>query len=178
MMLDVKLLDTFGFFRGVDHSQREAIARCGEVLQSPSETTVFRKGDPADTLYGLLEGEVELTLVFEDRLLKPDIRYEEADRSRIEVLQKPVRVARVTPGQVFGWSALLRNQPRSLTAATVQDCRLIVLNGDCLHEVFEKDAALGYTLCRRLSEITHKRLRERTEKLVEAWMEAFGGDMA
>lgn len=177
-MLDMKLLEVFGFFDGVDKTQREAIARCGEALQSPAETTMFRKGDPADFLYGLLEGEVELTLVFEDRLLKPDIRYEEADRSRIEILQKPVRVAVVRPGNVFGWSALLRKRNRTLTAATREDCRLVALKGDCLRHEFDRDPALGYVLSQRLCEITHKRLQERTDKLVEAWMEAFGEDMA
>lgn len=177
-MLDTKLLDTFRFFRAISDEQRNAVARCGEALQSLAGTTMFRRGESADFLYGLLEGEVELTLVFEDRLLKPDIRYEEADRSRIEIFQKPVRVAVARAGNVFGWSALLRNRERTLTAVTRQDCRLIALKGTCLLEEFDKDPSLGFSLSQRLCEITHKQLQERTDKLVEAWTEAFGEDMA
>ena len=42
----------------------------------------------ATALYGLLEGEVELSILFRDRVLKAEVRYEEYVHKREEIIEK------------------------------------------------------------------------------------------
>jgi hypothetical protein len=39
--------------------------------------------------------------------------------------------------------------------------------------MFEQDNALGYVIMNKMSDIISKRLKKRTEKLIETWVEAF-----
>ena len=39
--------------------------------------------------------------------------------------------------------------------------------------MFEEDPALGYVIMKKMSDIISKRLKKRTEKLIETWVEAF-----
>jgi hypothetical protein len=43
-----------------------------------------------------------------------------------------------------------------------------------LNGMITKDPTLGYLIFRRLAEIIAKRLNARTDRLLEAWVEAFG----
>jgi hypothetical protein len=39
--------------------------------------------------------------------------------------------------------------------------------------MFDADHTMGYLLMRRMADIISKRLKNRTEKLIETWVEAF-----
>jgi CRP-like cAMP-binding protein len=82
-------------------------------------------------------------------------------------------VAFVTPGKIFGWSALVSSRIRTVTAQCAQASTLIALPADGLRDLFAKDPTLGYLLMSRLCDIVAQRLKNRTEKLIEAWGEAF-----
>jgi hypothetical protein len=42
--------------------------------------------------------------------------------------------------------------------------------------MFDQDHHLGFVLMKKLSDIIAKRLKVRTDKLIETWVEAFDGD--
>lgn len=64
---------------------------------------IFAEGDPGDTMYAVLEGEIEL-------------------RTRERLLEV------VGPGGVFGELALIDTKPRSATAISVTDGRLVPID--------------------------------------------------
>ena len=175
-MLDKILLSQLTFFSDIADDRLDAIAQQGELIDFNTGDFIFRIGDSSEHLYGLVKGEVELSLVFEDKVLKADIRYEEENLSRFEVLEKPITVAIVEPGKIFGWSALVSKRERTLTAQCRESSQVMALPGDDLKALFEKDPRLGYIFMTRLSDIISSRLQERTEKLIEAWVEAFDLD--
>ncbi len=175
-MLDKNLLSKFRFFSDIAEDRLLAIAQQGERLDFKAGDIIFQIGDSSGNFYGLVKGEVELSLVYEDRVLKADIKYEEQNQSRFEVLEKPIKVAVVEPGKIFGWSALVSKRERTLTAKCLESSQVIALPGDALKALFEKDPALGYILMTRLSDIISGRLQDRTDKLIEAWVEAFDMD--
>jgi CRP-like cAMP-binding protein len=175
-MLDKNLLSKFRFFSDIADDRLSAIAQQGELLDFKAGDIIFRIGDSSGNLYGVVKGEVELSLVYEDKVLKADIKYEEENQSRFEVLEKPIKVAGVDPGKIFGWSALVSNRERTLTAICLESSQVIALPGVALKALFEKDPALGYILMTRLSDIISRRLQDRTDKLIEAWVEAFDMD--
>ncbi len=172
-MLDKKLLSKFIFFSGIADDKLAAMAQRGDLLDFKAGDTIFQTGDSSDNLYGVVSGVVELNLVYKDKVLQADIIYEEQNQSRIEILEKPIQVAIVDPGKIFGWSALTRSRKRTITAKCLEDSQVISLPGDGLKALFEKDMELGYILMSRLSDIISHRLQERTDKLIEAWVEAF-----
>jgi len=175
-MPDQNLLSGFKFFSDVDPKTLDVIAQKAEVLDFKSEDVIFRFEEPAEHFYGLLQGEVELSLVFKDKVLKTDIEYEEAIQARMVDKEKLIVVDTVLPGQVFGWASLVGPGKRTVTAMCSEPSRIIALAAADLRSMFEQDHTLGYFIMKRMSAIISKRLKNRTDKLIETWVEAFDVD--
>jgi CRP-like cAMP-binding protein len=172
-MLDKSVLEKFKFFADLTEDRLEEIAKIGELHTFEPGDTIFQIEDASEHLFGVVDGAVEMRLIFEEKILRPVIKYEEVNRSYIEILKKPIQVASVTPGKIFGWSALVSSRIRTVTAQCAQASTLIALPADGLRDLFAKDPTLGYLLMSRLCDIVAQRLKNRTEKLIEAWGEAF-----
>ncbi len=170
------ILAGFSFFSDVDSDTLQAIANKGEILEFKAEDVVFHVDEPATHFYGLLEGEIDLILVYKDKVLKTDIEYEEAIQATMVDQEKEIIVDSVNPGQVFGWASLVGPPKRTVNAECSQNSRVIAIPADALKAMFDKDHTLGYFIMKRLSDIIAKRLRNRTNKLIETWGEAFDID--
>jgi CRP-like cAMP-binding protein len=169
-------LSEFKFFSEVNPDTVESIARKGEIIEYKATDVIFRFDEPATHLYAVIEGEVDLIVVFKDKVLKTEIEYEEAIQSSMVEEEKSIVVDSVLPGQVFGWASLVGAGRRTVTARCAQASRLFVLPAAELKTMFEADKALGYVIMKKLSDIISKRLQKRTEKLIETWVEAFDVD--
>jgi CRP-like cAMP-binding protein len=154
----------------------EAISQQSEILEFKAQDAIFQVDEAASHFYGLLEGQVDLILVFKDRVLKTDVEYEEAIQATIVDEEKKIVVDRVAPGQVFGWASIVGPSKRTVNAECSQYCRVVAIPADGLKALFDKDHTLGYTVMSRMCNIIAKRLRNRTDKLIEAWGEAFDID--
>jgi CRP-like cAMP-binding protein len=169
-------LAEFKFFSDVNPDTVESIARKGEIVEYKAADVIFRFDEPATHLYAVIEGEVDLIVVFKDKVLKTEIEYEEAIQASVVEEEKSIVVDSVLPGQVFGWASLVGAGRRTVTAHCAQASRLFVLPAAELKTMFEADKALGYVIMKKLSDIISKRLQKRTEKLIETWVEAFDVD--
>ena len=167
------LLTGFSFFSDIDSKTLETISEKSEVLEFKAGDVIFHHGAPSTHFYGLLEGEVDLILVFKDKVLKTDIEYEEAIQASMVDEEKAIVVDTVLPGQVFGWSSIVGPGKRTVTAECSEASRVISIPADELKAMFDNDHTLGYIVMKRLSDIIAKRLRNRTDKLIETWGEAF-----
>ncbi len=172
-MPEKNLLAGFSFFSDVDPDTLEAITQKGEILEFKAQDIIFHVDEPATHFYGLLEGEVDLILVFKDKVLKTDIEYEEAIQATIVDEEKEIIVDTVVAGQVFGWASIVGSSKRTVNAECSQNSRVIAIPADALKAMFDKDHTLGFTLMNRLCDIIARRLRNRTDKLIETWGEAF-----
>ena len=175
-MTEKNLLVRFKFFSDVQPEKLEKIARKAEILTFKPDDVIFRFDEPAAHLYGVLEGEVGLSVVFKDKVLKTEIEYEEAIQANIVEEEKSIVVDKVQPGQVFGWASLVGPGRRTVTAHCIGAARIIALPASELGAMLEEDNALGYVIMKRMGDIISKRLKKRTEKLIETWVEAFGVD--
>ena len=175
-MTKENLLSGFKFFSAVAPETLETIAQKGEVLDYEPGDVVFHFDEPAAHLYGLLEGEVDLSLVFTDKVLKTEIEYEEAIQTSFVDEEKSIVVDTVREGQVFGWASLVGSGRRTVTAHCTEPSRVILIPAAELKAMFEKDHFLGYVIMEKLSNIISKRLKNRTDKLIETWVEAFDAD--
>ncbi|SME99266.1 voltage-gated potassium channel [Tistlia consotensis] len=88
-------------FAGLDAGRIAAVARLLKPRVVPANQVIVRKGDPADAMFFLMEGEVE-----------------------VEVEPQPVRLK---AGDFFGEIALLRDLHRTATVTALRDCRLLAL---------------------------------------------------
>ena len=175
-MGEKNILSGFAFFSDVDTDTLDAIAQKGEILEFKAQDEIFHVDAPATHFYGLLEGEVDLILIYTDRVLKTDIEYEEAVQATIVDEEKEIFVDSVTPGKVFGWASVVGPSNRTVSAVCSQDSRVFAIPADALKAMLDQDHSLGYVIMNRLCDIIARRLRNRTDKLIEAWGEAFDSD--
>ncbi len=99
------------------------IARIASALRSRSvraKERIYSKGDPADAMYFVASGQVEI------RLPKGAVRFEE--------------------GEFFGEVALLEESDRASTAVALTDCRLMVLDSSDFRELMRIDPDLRKTI--------------------------------
>jgi CRP-like cAMP-binding protein len=172
-MTEKNILAGFKFFSDVPPDKLDKIARLGQILAFRAEEVIFRYEEPAAHLYGVLEGEVGLSLVFKDKVLKTEIEYEQSIQAKMVEEDKSIMVDSVQPGQVFGWASLVGPGRRTVTAHCMKATRVVALPAAELRSMLEEDNALGYVIMKKMSDIISNRLKKRTEKLIETWVEAF-----
>ena len=170
------LLVGFKFFSEVVPESLEMIAQKGDVLEFGPGDVIFHFDEPAEHLYGLLEGELDLSIVFIDKVLKTEIEYEEAIQASLVDEEKSIVIDTVLPNQIFGWASLVGPARRTVTARCTESCKVIAIAAADLNAMFAKDHNLGYVIMKKLADIIAKRLKMRTDKLIETWVEAFDGD--
>ncbi len=175
-MTEKNPLTSFKFFNGVAPDALEKIAQKAEVLELEAEEVVFHHEEPAEHFYGLLAGEVDLSIVFTDRVLKTEIEYEESIQASLVDEEKWIVVDTVYPDQVFGWASLVGPGRRTVTAQCTEASRVIAIPAVELKTMLQDDHSLGYMIMTKLSNIISKRLKSRTDKLIETWVEAFDAD--
>jgi voltage-gated potassium channel len=88
-------------FSGLDATRIAAIARLLKPQIVPQRQVVVRRGEPADAMFFIMEGEVEVEI------------------------EPPVKLGK---GQFFGEVGLLHDTVRNATVAALNECRLLVLD--------------------------------------------------
>lgn len=141
MPAEVTLLEDVAFFKLLDADERRELAAVLDEARFAGGATLFKIGDPGDSLYLVHTGEVELFV---------------KDHTGEKIL---LTIAR--PGDLFGELSLLDGGPRAATAVALQDTELLVLDrGDLLRFLRKKpDAALD------LMTVMGQRLRQSDELL-------------
>jgi len=173
-MIDQAILSRFGFLAGLPAGKLAGIAAASRLLSFESSTVIFRAGDEADTLYGIIEGEVELSLEVLEKNLEAEVEFEEAVHLRVKEKASQISVDTARPGHVFGWSALTGRRRRTVTATCSLPTKVAAIPAPNLTAMCEEDQSLGYVLMKRLVDIIMKRLDNRSQRLIEVWVETFG----
>jgi len=168
-----ELFNGIPIFADIPQEHLLEIVQWGKVLEFDLNETIFHVGENAFDLYSVVSGEVELSLVVRDELLKTDIQYEESIQTHIETIEKDIIVDSIKPGEIFGWSALIKPRLFTTTAKCSKSARIISLPADKLKAIFNKNPQVGFVFMERLAEIISQRLKNRTDKLIEGWSQAF-----
>jgi len=173
IMIEKNVLEAFSIFSDTPPETLMEIAQLGQILEFDKDQTIFRDGDVAADLYGVVDGEVELGIAVQDKILKADMQYEESLQTRIETIENVIIVESIDPGEIFGWSAFINPRLYTSDATCSQPARIISLPADELKSIFTQNPQVGIVFMERLSEVISRRLRNRTDKLVESWSQAF-----
>ena len=144
-VLQASALKVSELFKGASDAVIARLDALTRREEHASLSTLYDLGDPADDLYILESGRVEFVIGREDRTSMAGF-----------MLRK---------GEVFGWAALLEDQPRRIAKATcIEKSTLLRLNGEEVLRVLSDEPASGYLVMRRLSMLITKHLRSQGDK--------------
>lgn len=131
-MVTVDLLKKADLFGDLSDEVLDAIAKTASSESYEDGQNVYQLGDDAKALFLVDSGRIRFSL---------------------GVGNRPETSGSVLgPGSLFGWAALLDEQPRRVaTASCLEDTTLYVFQSDKLLELFAADNAAGYSVMRRLA---------------------------
>jgi voltage-gated potassium channel len=113
-------------FAGLDAARIAEIARLLKHQVVPAQFVVVRRGDPADAMFFIMAGEVQ-----------------------VDIPPTPVRLGR---GQYFGEIALIRDTVRTATVTTLTECQLLSLDVADFRRLLENNPSLKATITRTAEE--------------------------
>jgi CRP/FNR family cyclic AMP-dependent transcriptional regulator len=145
---DAAELGTLALFSGLRGEELEALASTARVESYAPGAIVFSEGDPPGDLYVIEAGRVTLSMRV-------------PGRSETSVLS-------LRPGELLGWSALLR-RPRVATARVVAPATLLAFHAPALLELCERDVAIGYRVMRQAFEELADRLSDTRLQLLDVF---------
>jgi toluene monooxygenase system ferredoxin subunit len=133
-------LEHCGLFTGLPPGVLERIQAFVCVREFDENATIFNEGDPAEELFLLASGEVELDYTLPSQ---PDT---------------VLKITRVAPGEVFAWSALAGLSQLSAKARTLKKSCVYAISGSDLREIFKSSPEAGYLVMSRLTAVVASRL--------------------
>jgi len=119
-------------FTGVAGPTLAALTALARREEYAAGSTLYKPGDPAEDFFVLDSGRVEFQIGRDERTSPAGF-----------MLKK---------GEVFGWAALLENQPHRIASArALENSALLRINGKQALKLLESDPASGFIVMRRLS---------------------------
>ena len=117
---------------------QEKLLSVAESFQYKAGQDIFHEADPSLYLYIVKTGHVAVELHI-------------PSKGRRTVLT-------ASPGDVFGWSALVEPRIETASARAVEDTEVLATKGGVLMDMCREDAFLGFELYRALAEVIMARL--------------------
>jgi len=143
----ISSFEDVSFFQGLSAGDRERILSNFRAEDNRAGHVFFQQGQPADRLYLLVSGRVE-------------IRFKPYDGEALTV-------SVIEAGGVFGWSAALgRSSYTSGAVCTAEGCCLSIRGCD-LRRICEDHPATGVILLERLAEVIALRLTSTHDHVME-----------
>jgi CRP-like cAMP-binding protein len=106
----IAVLEGLGLFAHASRAALEKLADAAVEVEAPAGEAIVREGQPADALYVLVDGSVQVSAAGE-----------------LGGLARPIRT--MTGPTYFGEIGLLRQIPRTATVTTSTPCRLYRIDG-------------------------------------------------
>ena len=135
------------FFQGLSAGDRKRILTNFRVEDHRTGYVFFQQDQPADRLYLLVSGFVE-------------IRFKPYDGEALTV-------SVIEAGGVFGWSAALGRSSYTSGAVCTGDGRCLSIRGHDLRRICEDHPATGVILLERLAEVIAQRLTSTHDHVME-----------
>ena len=148
----VRLLSEQEFFAGLNEDHLVWLAGNAVENRFDIDELVARQGERADRFFLLLEGGLGVEI--------PAIA-----GPKLEVTQ-------LGPGQIFGWSWLIRPYKWHFNARALEPTRVLDFDGKAILEHCEDDPKFGYALLKLFSYLMATRLESAQRKMMDQWAPA------
>ena len=143
-MVTPELLYQYPFFRFLNKSQLKAVAGIAKEAVFESGEVIFREGKHADWLYILAKGSIDLYFTVEIP-------------SRPE-LNKELLFGTISPGAIFGVSALVDPYLLTSSARASRPSQVIMIEAAGLLALCNKDEKLAYEFIRQVAMAVMERI--------------------
>ncbi|WP_062212591.1 cyclic nucleotide-binding domain-containing protein [Aureimonas sp. AU12] len=138
---EVEILRRIPLFQGIEPQKLKLIAFTSDIaLFGPGET-IFRQGDPGDSAYLILSGEVAIVA---------------------ETPVGEIELARLGPNDIVGEIGILCDMPRTATVRSLTALKTLRISKDCLSDLLDAFPGMARTMLRELA----LRLSRTTAELV------------
>lgn len=137
----ILFLQRVPMFEGLSSRHLRVIADIAEEEQFPRGQVIFEEGQPGDKMYIIVDGQVQVEKAVEGA--------------------KPVPLATLEKRDLLGDMAILDDQPRSASARTAADSRLLAVNSVSLHELIREFPDISFGLLKFCAQ----RIRESNKRL-------------
>ncbi|MCL4504303.1 MAG: cyclic nucleotide-binding domain-containing protein [Deltaproteobacteria bacterium] len=142
-------------FQDLEDREIEQVLSRTYPREFPAGSVIIQEGDPGDSMYIMVTGEVEitkqLTLVLD----------EDTPKERVMIRLK------AEDGVYFGEMSLLENDPRSATVTASTDCGLLELSQQDFQGLIQQNPAMGTKLLLRLAQLLSRHLRKTNQDVVK-----------
>ena len=143
--MQTEQLASHEIFQMLRPEQVNVISSAAEEIHLRSGDTVFRRGEPADYFFAVLDGQVAL-------------RLEQA--GGVSVL-----IDEATAGAIFGSCVCLQIDTYTLSAHCTADTRLLKIRAATLKKLMDEDLVMGYAVQTMISRAYFKRYVDTMRKL-------------
>ncbi len=137
-MISPEMLRRYPYFAGVSDESLKEIAMIAEEKHVPAGTRMFGEGDPANHLYIIAKGEVNIDYLLGDGAVRT--------------------VDTLVDGDLLVWSALIEPYKTTAIGTTTKDCELVCIDAPRLRALCEKAPLLGYRLTGQVAKLLANRL--------------------
>jgi len=136
MPCDADMLKGVELFEHLSDEDCLSLAEVIDLRQLPAGETLFKAGEPGDSLFVVRSGAVELYIK--------------------DTTGQKIVLTVVGPGEIFGELALLHNSSRTATAVALADTDLLELDRDDLLLLFQRAPAAALGLLAAMGHMTRK----------------------
>jgi CRP-like cAMP-binding protein len=138
-------LTQYPLFSGFSDQQINQLLAIMEFCSQPANMVLFEQGVRTEYLYFLLEGEVT-------------IHYKPYDGPSLII-------AKIIPGNVFGWSAALNRNAYSSSALTKTDCKFLKIKSSNLTGLCNHFPETGALFLDRLVSVISERIKNTNQEI-------------
>ena len=128
--------------QGLSIEDAQRVTALGRRIRVPSGGELFSLGSSADSLFVVERGRIALTLPMQVHQHAEDVLIEER-----------------SPGQAFGWSALIPPHRFTLKATAPLDSEVLALPRTALLAYFAAHPEVGYIVTQNVAEVMGRRLQ-------------------
>ncbi len=129
-------LDNAYLFQGMREETRKKILAAATEQSQQEKVYLFRQGDPANTMYILIEGRVRISVGSQELLA-----YVASD-----------------PGDVIGWSSAIESSSYTASAECLAPVKVLKIASTQLEKILQEDPASGMIFFKRLTTLIGRRL--------------------
>ncbi|NUQ63323.1 MAG: cyclic nucleotide-binding domain-containing protein [Pirellulales bacterium] len=147
-MISLEVLRRYPYFSAVCDDSLKAIAAMADETTVSAGEQIFCEGNPADTLYFIARGEVDLQY----NLGSGELR----------------TVDTLRDGDILGWSALLEPYRYTGAGTATKATRLIAIRARELRDLCDRDPLLGLHLMDQIAKLLATRLEGAQVQLAAA----------
>ena len=133
-------MDQIDIFKDLDKDEMELLKPLFESLSCRAGTVVFQQGAPADFLYFIITGKVEMSF-------KP---YDGT----------PITVAHMEKGGLFGWSAVVGSENYTSSAIAIEEVKAFRVRGTELSKFCVEHPEAGKDILERLADGVSSRWKD------------------